>query len=89
MDNKEMIATLLENQRLMNEKLTDTNDIGKFKRISIPLVRRIFPQLIMNNLVNVQPMSAHVVMEEDTVASRKKQIRKKQYRSIDDAWEQS
>lgn len=87
MDNKEMIATLLENQRLINQKPI-ASDIAQFKRISIPLVRRIFPTLIANNLVNVQPMSAHVVMEEDT-DSRKKQIRKKRYRSIDDAWEQS
>ena len=41
-------AVLLENQRLMNEVATDTSDIAQFKRISIPLVRRIYPQLIAN-----------------------------------------
>lgn len=49
-------AVLLENQRLMNEVATDTSDIAQFKRISIPLVRRIYPQLIANKIVSVQPL---------------------------------
>lgn len=49
-------AVLLENQRLLNETLTDTGDISQFKRISIPLVRRIYPQLIANKVVSVQPL---------------------------------
>lgn len=49
-------AVLLENQRLMNEAMTDTGDISQFKRISIPLVRRIYPQLISNKIVSVQPL---------------------------------
>jgi hypothetical protein len=49
-------AVLLENQRLMNEVSTDTSDISQFKRISIPLVRRIYPQLIANKIVSVQPL---------------------------------
>lgn len=49
-------AVLLENQRLINENATDTADIAQFKRISIPLVRRIYPQLIANKLVSVQPL---------------------------------
>lgn len=49
-------AVLLENQRLMNEVSTDTSDIAQFKRISIPLVRRIYPQLIANKVVSVQPL---------------------------------
>jgi len=49
-------AVLLENQRLMNEVSTDTSDIAQFKRISIPLVRRIYPQLIANKIVSVQPL---------------------------------
>ena len=49
-------AVLLENQRLMNEVATDTTDIAQFKRISIPLVRRIYPQLIANKVVSVQPL---------------------------------
>lgn len=39
---KEQMALLLENQRLMNEISTDSGDMAQFKRISIPLVRRIF-----------------------------------------------
>ena len=49
-------AVLLENQRLINEALTDSGDIAQFKRISIPLVRRIYPQLIANKIVSVQPL---------------------------------
>lgn len=49
-------AVLLENQRLINELATDTSDIAQFKRISIPLVRRIYPQLIANKIVSVQPL---------------------------------
>lgn len=49
-------AVLLENQRLVNETMTDTGDVAQFKRISIPLVRRIYPQLIANKIVSVQPL---------------------------------
>lgn len=49
-------AVLLENQRLVNEAATDTSDIAQFKKISIPLVRRIFPQLVANKIVSVQPL---------------------------------
>lgn len=53
-------AVLMENQQLLNrrmdESMTDTGDIAGFKRISIPLVRRIFPQLIANKIVSVQPL---------------------------------
>ena len=53
---RSMTAVVLENQRLMNEAMTDTGDISQFKRISIPLVRRIYPQLIANKIVSVQPL---------------------------------
>jgi hypothetical protein len=49
-------AVMMENQRLLNETMTDTGDIAQFKRISIPLVRRIYPQLIANKVVSVQPL---------------------------------
>jgi len=49
-------AVLLENQRLINEVSTDISDVAQFKRISIPLVRRIYPQLIANKIVSVQPL---------------------------------
>lgn len=53
---KATTAVMLENQRLVNESMTDTGDIAQFKRISIPLVRRIYPQLIANKIVSVQPL---------------------------------
>lgn len=53
---RQTTAVLLENQRLVNEAATDTADIAQFKRISIPLVRRIYPQLIANKIVSVQPL---------------------------------
>lgn len=53
-------AVLLENQRLFNRlnesSGTDSSDIARFSRISIPLVRRIYPQLIANKIVSVQPL---------------------------------
>jgi hypothetical protein len=49
-------SVLMENQRLVNETSTDTSDVAQFKRISIPLVRRIYPQLIANKVVSVQPL---------------------------------
>lgn len=57
-------------------------EVTSFKRISIPLVRRIYPQLIANNLCIVEPLMT-LPPEEP---SRKK-IRKKKYRSIDEPWE--
>lgn len=53
---KTCTAVLLDNQMLCNENATDTSDIAQFKRISIPLVRRIYPQLIANKIVSVQPL---------------------------------
>lgn len=53
---KATAAVILENQFLVNESITDTGDVAQFKRISIPLVRRIYPQLIANKIVSVQPL---------------------------------
>ena len=36
----------------MNEHLTVTGDIAQFKRISIPLIRQIYPMLIANKIVS-------------------------------------
>lgn len=56
-DNKKgIVAVLLENQRLYNEMITDTGDVAQFKRISIPLVRRIAPGFLAFELASVQPM---------------------------------
>lgn len=58
---RDCTTVLLENQFLwnnhpLNEVATDTGDIAQFKRISIPLIRRIYPQLIANKIVSVQPL---------------------------------
>lgn len=65
-------ATILENQLLLNEQgyatggpvgsggdgamATGHDDIAQFRRISVPMVRRFFPQLIAHNIVGVQPL---------------------------------
>jgi len=64
-------ATLLENQAkaILAEKLdeaavtTATTTVGKlgtFQKFAFPLVRRVYPELIANNIVGVQPMSGPV-----------------------------
>lgn len=56
-----------------------------FKKITIPLIRRIYPQLIANDLVSVEPLiSVEDIEYYDKKFTNKK---KKKYRSIDDAWE--
>lgn len=59
-DVRKSTSVLLENQmlshKLFNENGTDSSDVAQFKRISVPLVRRIFPQLIANKIVSVQPL---------------------------------
>jgi hypothetical protein len=57
------MAVVLENQanELTNEaSSTLSGDIGEFKKIVMPLVRRIWPSLITNDLVAVQPMTGPV-----------------------------
>ncbi len=62
-DNKvPIMARLLENQaielrRTMNESASQVGDIANFQKIAFPLVRRVFGQLLANELVSVQPMS--------------------------------
>ena len=40
----------------LSKYLNELIGLTYFKRISIPLVRRIYPQLIVDKLVNIQPM---------------------------------
>ena len=70
------------------------DDVGQFKRIKIPLMRKIYPQLIANKIVNVQPLlgptglvyylkyrySSNSKTPEPVFVPRK-------YRQIDDSWE--
>ena len=54
-------AILLENEhRYMIEASTTTQDIGQFKKMLMPLTRRIMPNLIANEIVGVQPMRGPV-----------------------------
>jgi hypothetical protein len=58
-DQKAIIAQLLENQEnWLNENQVAASDIGVFTPILIPTTRRIFPALLANQIVGVQPMSA-------------------------------
>lgn len=55
-------AVVLENQyNYINENgATLSTDVADFKKIVMPLVRRIFPQLLANQIVAVQPMQGPV-----------------------------
>lgn len=37
---------------------SDQEDLASFARISIPLIRRVYPQLIANQIFSVQPLSS-------------------------------
>ena len=67
---KRVTAQLLENQLKSAQERVDENaygagtttvgSIGTFQKFAFPLVRRVFPELIANNLVSVQPMTGPV-----------------------------
>ena len=55
-----MTARLLEHQALMMNMLDETTrvqQIGNFDKFAFPLIRAIYPNLIANEIVSVQPMS--------------------------------
>jgi hypothetical protein len=59
---RNMMALLLENAdaesaRLLAESGTVSGDIAQFTPIIMPLVRRVYPTLIANELLGVQPMT--------------------------------
>ena len=71
---RRVTAQLLENQAkaIINDKLTESFDggdngalnsvgrLGTFQKFAFPLVRRVYPELIANNIVGVQPMQGPV-----------------------------
>jgi len=69
---RRVTAQLLENQAksIISEKLnmneaitaaaTTTGQLGTFQKFAFPLVRRVYPKLIANSLVGVQPMQGPV-----------------------------
>lgn len=56
---RENTAMLLENeaQYLMEEPSTQGSDVVGIQKILLPIVRRVFPNLVANNLVSVQPLA--------------------------------
>jgi len=67
---RRVTAQLLENQAKsivedkMNEAITaattTTGQLGTFQKFAFPLVRRVYPELIANSIVGVQPMQGPV-----------------------------
>jgi hypothetical protein len=57
------VATLLENQILFNKEWTpeETDDhfVSQWKRISVPVIRRVFGSFVGNQLVSVQAMKSN------------------------------
>src|SRR3989304_6099651 len=56
---RESTAMLLENeaQYLVEEPSTTASDVVGIQKILLPIVRRVFPNLVANNLVSVQPLA--------------------------------
>jgi hypothetical protein len=56
---RESTAMLLENeaQYLMEDPATQASDVVGIQKILLPIVRRVFPNLVANNLVSVQPLA--------------------------------
>jgi hypothetical protein len=68
---RETTAVLLENQArhvlaeqaktgVLEESTTTVGNLGTFQKFAFPLVRRVFPELIANKVVGVQPMQGPV-----------------------------
>jgi hypothetical protein len=55
--NVEAMAQLLENQERFIEAQTTVADVAQYTPILVPAVRRIFPNLLANEIVGVQPLS--------------------------------
>jgi hypothetical protein len=76
-----MVKKIIERyyHNVVMSKSTETNG---FKRISIPLFRRIYPQLIADKLISVQPLIQQPQQKEE-----KPKKKESKYRSLDDSWE--
>ena len=84
---------------MFGEKILETDtEIAQFKRISIPLVRSVYPSLIADKLVSVQPLGGpsglvhylrykynkESIMEPVWTVKKKKKV---VWRSIEDPFE--
>lgn len=92
LDTERMVATLLENQRLMNENPVDTSDLSAFKRIKIPLMRRIHPTMswpVQSPIADVKTFP-HIdsvsLLDGPTDAQKKRKSRWHDLRTLDDDW---
>jgi len=57
------LETMLENaSRWAMNETSDTSNVKTFTTFGFPLIRRVFPNLIANELVSVQPMSMPTAM---------------------------
>ena len=57
------MAVLMENESMYLQNLTEdtrTINVGSFTKFIFPVLRRVFPNLIANEIVSVQPMTAPV-----------------------------
>src|SRR4030042_1922386 len=52
-----VIEAMLDQEKKWLEEANTTANIGAFTTYAFPMVRKIFPKLISQNLVSVQPMS--------------------------------
>lgn len=65
-DQKKVLARMFENQtkhlqsRVMLGEQTKAADVGPFTKFIFPILRRVFPNLIAQDIVSVQPMTAPV-----------------------------
>jgi hypothetical protein len=60
---KALVGQLLENTRRHLQSLTEETrslNVGEFTKFIFPIIRRVWANLISNNLVSVQPMTAPV-----------------------------
>lgn len=56
-------AMLMENESLYLQNMTEetrTANVGSFTKFIFPVLRRVFPNLIANEIVSVQPMTAPI-----------------------------
>ena len=65
--------------------MNQSNTENPFKRFHVPMIRRIYPQLIASQIVSVQPLGPSAAGEYEIPTEFPKRKVKK-YRSIDEPW---
>lgn len=68
---RSIAETLMDNAQALTQgnlsgakldEATTTGDIAAFNRVAYPLIRRIYPELVANQLVSIQPMTMPVTL---------------------------